>query len=250
MLTLVLRGFVQRKLRVLLTGIAIALGVALMAGTYVLTDTINQSFAGIFQTANRGHDTVITPTQSLGSRTRSQTSPITQEMLTRVRATPGVAEAEGSIFAPATLLSAQGKRLTIGGAPAFVASLSPPRFESFSVVLGRFPNSSSEVSIDEATAERAKLKVGQQMIVAGSALAKRYTIVGITKFGGGQSFGGAGAALLIPAEAQRVVGESGRYDQISAAAKAGVTPGELRDRIRAVLPRTVEVRTGTEQAKK
>ena len=53
-----LRGFLQRKLRVLLTGIAIALGVALMAGTYMLTDTINNSFAAIFQTANQGHDVV------------------------------------------------------------------------------------------------------------------------------------------------------------------------------------------------
>ena len=77
MLKLVLRGFLQRKLRVLLTGIAIALGVALMAGTYVLTDTINQSFAGIFQVANKGNDVVISPTQALGSQTRSQTSPIT-----------------------------------------------------------------------------------------------------------------------------------------------------------------------------
>ena len=61
MTKLVLRGFLQRKLRVLLTGIAIALGVALMAGTYILTDTINQSFAGIFQTANSGNSVVISP---------------------------------------------------------------------------------------------------------------------------------------------------------------------------------------------
>lgn len=250
MFPLVVRGFAARKLRVLLTGIAIALGVALMAGTYVLTDTINRSFAGIFQAANRGHDVVITPTQALGNRARSETSPVTQGMLARVRATPGVAEAEGSIFAPATFLSVRGKRLTTGGAPAFVASLSPPRFESFSVVHGRFPTTPSELAIDEATTDRAKLKLGQQMIVAGSAPAERYTIVGITKFGGGQSFGGAGAALLIPVEAQRVVGQPGRFDQISVAARPGVTPGELRDRIRAALPNTVEVRTGTEQAKK
>ena len=68
MLTLVLRGFMQRKLRVLLTGIAIALGVALMAGTYVLTDTINQSFAGIFQTANQGNDVVVTPDRNARAR--------------------------------------------------------------------------------------------------------------------------------------------------------------------------------------
>jgi putative ABC transport system permease protein len=248
MLALVLRGFLQRKLRVLLTGIAIALGVALMAGTYVLTDTINRSFAGIFQTANKGHDVVITPSKVLGSRTPLETTPITEAMLARVRATAGVAQASGSIFSVGTFLNAHGKRLTTGGAPAFVASEVPKRFESFSAVRGRFPTSAEEVAIDEATAERSNLKLGQQMIVAGMAPAKRYTIVGIMKFGGGQSFGGAGAALMTLAEAQRVVGEQGRFDQIDVAAGAGVTPGELRGRIRAELPRAVEVRTGAQEA--
>ena len=128
MLSLVLRGFMQRKLRVLLTGIAIALGVALMAGTYVLTDTINKSFAGIFQVANRGHAVVITPKQSLGRETRAQTSPITDQMLAQVRGTSGVAEAAGSIFTPGTFLDVHRKRLTNGGAPAFVASETPKRF--------------------------------------------------------------------------------------------------------------------------
>ena len=250
MLSLVLRGFMQRKLRVLLTGIAIALGVALMAGTYVLTDTINRSFAGIFQVANRGHDVVITPTQALGRQTRSQTSPITEQMLAQVRRTPGVAEAAGSIFTPGTFLDVHGKRLTTGGAPAFVASETPKRFESFSTVQGRFPANAEEVAIDEATANRANLKVGRQMIVAGSAPAKRYQIVGITKFGGGQSFGGAGAAILTLAEAQRVVGQEGHFDQLDVAAQPGVTASTVRDRVRAVLARTVDVRTGAQQAAK
>ncbi len=248
MLKLVLRGFVQRKLRVALTAIAIALGVALMAGTYILTDTINQSFAGIFQTANSGHDVVITPAKTLGSKVRSETSPISEQTLARVRATPGVAEASGSIFSPATFLRLNGKRLTSGGAPQFVSSEVPKRFESFNAVHGRFPTSADELAIDEATAERANLKLGEQMLVAGSVPAKRYTIVGIIKFGGGQSFGGAGAALLTPAEAQRVVGEQGRFDQIDVAARAGVTPSQLRDRIRAVLPRAVEVQTGAQRS--
>jgi putative ABC transport system permease protein len=250
MLALVLRGFMQRKLRVLLTGIAVALGVALMAGTYVLTDTINHSFAGIFQTANRGHDVVITPTQVLGRNSGSETTPITDAMLARVRATAGVAEADGSIFSPGTFLDVHRKRLTAGGAPAFVASKVSAPFNSYSPVTGGFPRSANQVAIDEATAERAKLKVGHQMLVAGgSAPTKRYTIVGVLKFGGGESFGGAGIAVLTLAEAQRVVGEPGAFDQIDVAAKSGVTPTDLRRRLRAVLPRTVDVRTGAEQAK-
>ena len=169
MLSLVLRGFVQRKLRVLLTAIAIALGVALMAGTYVLTDTINHSFAGIFQTANKGNDVVVTPTRTLGREKRAQESPITDAMLARVRGVPGVAEVAGGIFTPGAFLDLKRKRLTKGGAPAFIAGELPKRFESFTPVEGRFPSGPGEVAIDEATAARHGLKIGQQMIVAGSA---------------------------------------------------------------------------------
>jgi putative ABC transport system permease protein len=247
---LVVRGFLQRKLRVALTGIAIALGVALMAGTYVLTDTINHSFAGIFQVANRGNDAVISPAERLGRETRAQTSPITEAMLAQVRSTPGVAQASGAIFTPANFLDAHGKRLTNGGAPAFVASVQPKRFESFTPIKGRFPLTADETAIDQATAERSHLGVGGQIIVAGATVAKRFTIVGVMKFGGGQSFGGAGAAIMLPAEAQRVIGQSGRWDQIDVAAGAGVTPKALRDRLRAILPATVAVRTGAQQAAK
>src|SRR6202035_3327516 len=250
MLSLVLRGFMQRKLRVLLTGIAIALGVALMAGTYILTDTINRSFAGIFNVANRGHDVVITPRQSLGRNTRSQTSPVTDQVLAQVRATPGVAEAAGSIFTPGAFLDIHGKRLTVGGAPAFIGSEVPRRFESFTVAHGRFASSASEVAIDEATANRNHLKLGEQMVVAGSAPARPYTIVGILRFGGGQSFGGAGAAILTLREAQRVLAQPGHFDQIDVAAQPSVSANALRDRIRAVLPATLDVRTGAQQAAK
>src|SRR4051794_5779893 len=151
MLALVLRGFLQRKLRVLLTGIAIALGVALMAGTYILTDTINRSFASIFHTAAKGHDVVVTPRDALGKETRAQTTPITEEVLAKVRATPGVAEAAGSIFTPGSFLDTPRNRLTFGGAPAFISTLVPPRFESFKPIKGRFPSTAGEVAIDEAT---------------------------------------------------------------------------------------------------
>jgi putative ABC transport system permease protein len=248
MLALVLRGFMQRKLRVLLTAIAIALGVALMAGTYILTDTINRSFAGIFHTADESKSVIVTPTQNLGRQVRSQTSPIDEAMLAQVRAVPGVAQAAGAIFAPGTLLNTDRKRLTTGGAPAFIASEVPPRFESFAPVIGRRPVAAGEVAIDQATAERASLHVGDEVIVAGSTIAKRYTIVGILKFAGGQSFGGASVALLTPAQAQLTAGERGRYDQLDVAAAPAVTPEQLRARVRAALPRTVVVRTGSEQA--
>jgi putative ABC transport system permease protein len=250
MLSLVLRGFAQRKLRVLLTAIAIALGVALMAGTYILTDTINQSFAGIFKTAAKGDSVVVTPSQTLGAEKQAEESPITDAMLAKVRAVPGVAQAAGAVFTTGTFLDLHHKRLTTGHAPAFIASELPRRFESFSPIHGRMPQSGEEVAIDQASAERSHLKLAERIIAVGATTARTYTIVGILKFAGGQSFGGAGTALLTPAAAQRAAGEAGRYDEIAVAASAGVSDAQLRARIRAALPRSVDVRTGSQQAAK
>jgi putative ABC transport system permease protein len=250
MAQLVLRGFLQRKLRVALTAVAIALGVALMAGTYILTDTINQSFAGIFKAAAKGDSVVVSPSEALGNRTQTETSPITEQMLARVRATPGVAQAAGGIFTEGTFLDTKRKRLTSGHSPGFISAVVPSRFESFKPVKGHLPSQPNEVAIDVSTAERSNVKLGQQIIVAGRAAAKQYTVVGIVKFASGESFGGAGVALLTLSEAQHVVGEPGRFDQLDVAASSGVSDEQLRARIRAALPRTVDVRTGTQQAEK
>ncbi len=241
------RGFVSRRLRSSLTGIAIALGVALMAGTYVLTDTINSSFAGIFSSANHGNDVVVVPRQVLGQNTTAETSPIDDAMLARVRSGPGVAKAAGDIFSPAAFLTNSGQRIT-KQAPAFVTAPVPKPFESFSTVQGRFPVTSTEVSLDQSTADRAKLRVGDTMQIAGSGPASRYRIVGILKFAGSQSFGGAGAAMLTLSEAQQTVGKIGEFDTIDVASQQGVSPTQLRNRLRTVLPATIDVRTGSEEA--
>jgi putative ABC transport system permease protein len=241
------RGFAARKVRALLTGVAIVLGVALMAGTYILTDTINSSFASIFATAYKGSAVVVTPRQPLGRNTRSQTSPITDQTLATVKAVSGVAQAAGTIFSPATFLTTAGARIT-NQAPAFVTAPLPKPFESFSVVKGHFPTSAGQLALDQATASRQNLSVGSEMLVAGAGPARRYRIVGVMRFAGTQSFGGASAAMLTLPQAQAVVGAVGRFDSIAVSADPGVTPTELQQRIRMVVPSNLNVRTGTQQA--
>src|SRR5579871_1333224 len=109
MFRVIVRGFFQRRLRAVLTGIAIALGVALMSGTYILTDTINQSFAAIFSSGERNRDVVVVPHQALGATAAVQTATIPESTLARVRAVPGVAVAAGEVFSLATLLDGHGK---------------------------------------------------------------------------------------------------------------------------------------------
>jgi putative ABC transport system permease protein len=249
MRAVVVRGFFSRKLRAVLTGIAVALGVALMSGTYILTDTINQSFASIFASGAAGRSVVVVPHQGLGANARVQTASISDATLARVRAVPGVAVAGGEVFSIVSLFDAHGKRLNTR-APSFVSSTLPARFENFSAVSGGLPAGPIDVAIDQATAQRYGLRVGQTLRVAGSSASRIYRISGIVKFAGSSSFGGAGVALLIPAQAQRIAGEPGAWDELVVAAAPSVSSSTLRARIRAVLPATLDVRTGLQQAAK
>jgi putative ABC transport system permease protein len=244
---LVLRGFAERKVRALLTGIAIVLGVALMAGTYILTDTINHSFAEVFGNAYRNKAVVVTAKETLGHNSGSQTYAIHEATLARVRRVPGVAAASGAVSTRATLLTTSGKRIT-GTAPSIVDGVQPPRFEAFTAAKGRLPRVANEVAIDQATASRQHLHLGQQLVIAGSAPARRYTISGIAKFAGSESFGGTSVALVLSAQAQYIAGEPGEYDSVNVAAGPGVSPEQLASRVRAALPSTLIVRTGAQEA--
>jgi putative ABC transport system permease protein len=245
---LVLRGFAQRKVRALLTGVAIALGVALMAGTYILTDTINGAFAEVFSSSYHNKAVVVTPKETLGRRAAAEASPLNEATLARVRAVPGVAAASGAISSRATLLTTSGERLTSGHAPSLIGAEQPPRFESFAAVQGHLPRAAGEVAIDQATAQREHLKLGRQIVIAGRAPARRYTIAGIAKFAGSGSFGGASIAILTLAQAQYVAGKPGGYDSLNVAASVGVSPEALAARVRAALPATLTVRTGAQEA--
>ena len=60
MTSVALKGLAGRKLRALLTAIAIVLGVAMVSGTYVLTDTIKAAFDQIFAGSYENTAAVIT----------------------------------------------------------------------------------------------------------------------------------------------------------------------------------------------
>jgi putative ABC transport system permease protein len=245
---LVLRGFAQRKVRALLTGIAIALGVALMAGTYILTDTINHAFGEVFASSYKNKAVVVTAKQALGRGTGAQAAEINEAVLARVRTVPGVAAAAGDISSRGTLFTTSGKRLNSGASPTLVAALQPPRFESFTAAQGHLPRTAGEVAIDQSTVARQHLRLGQQIVVAGRAPARTYTIAGIAKFAGSESFGGASVALLTTQQAQYIANKQGEYDSINVATSPGVTPTQLAARVRAALPNTLTVRTGAQEA--
>ncbi len=115
-----IRGLLSRKLRTALTAIAIVLGVAMISGTYVLTDSIDQAFDRIFTDIRQGSNAVISGKSAFDlSEGSGVTEPTVDEgLLEEVRKLPDVAEAEGAVDSDATqLIGDDGKVIVSGGAP-------------------------------------------------------------------------------------------------------------------------------------
>ncbi|HEY1358349.1 MAG TPA: FtsX-like permease family protein [Thermoleophilaceae bacterium] len=243
-----LRGLGARKLRALTTMLAVLLGVALVAGTYVLTDTINKSFNDIFEESLKGTDVSVTPRQDVKS---DQTAPpaFSAKLLPRVRRVDGVEAAAGSIFSLARFVKKNGDSITPAFSPNFVASELPKQFETLTVVKGRRPRNAHEASLDTQTADRGHLEVGDTLRIAGEEQVTRYRLVGLVRLGQ-TSFGGAAIAQLTLPEAQRVTDKKDKFDQISVAADNGVSADELKLRIARVMPHSVLVETGKQAAKR
>jgi putative ABC transport system permease protein len=246
MVRLALRGLAARKVRGATTTLAVFLGVALMAGTYVLTDTINASFNDIFSEALKGTDVVVTPREPV-RQPGVEPPAFPASVLARVRRVPGVEAAAGGIFSLGRFFKPGGHTLGPQLSPNFVSSLFPKRFENLTYIKGRKPAGPGEASLDQRTASRAGLGLGDTLEIAGERRASRYRIVGLTRLGH-TSFGGASIAQLTLPEAQRITDKVGRFDQVSVAAAGGLSATKLASRLRPALPSTVQVETGKQNA--
>jgi putative ABC transport system permease protein len=247
-----LKGLAGRKLRAALTALAIILGVAMVSGTYVLTDTIKAGFDAVFTSVYKRTDAVITGRSAIGG---TQTAPpsFSVSLLPRVQALPGVEDAAGGIGDQAQLVGRNGKVISVGGAPGLAFSVDPSknqRFNPLELVSGRWPSNGDEVAIDSGTASKKHYDVGQTIGVIARGPVHTYRITGIAKLGGVSSIGGATISVFDPATAARIFDKRGLYDEIDVAAKPGVSPNELVSQIKSVLPPATQVRTGQAQAQK
>jgi putative ABC transport system permease protein len=92
-----IKGLLGRKLRAVLTAFAIVLGVAMVSGTYVLTDTIKKGFDTIFTVSYKNADAVISGKTTFGNSNNTTAPSIPASVLTRVKALPGVLDAVGGV---------------------------------------------------------------------------------------------------------------------------------------------------------
>jgi putative ABC transport system permease protein len=246
-----LKGLLGRKTRAILTSFAIVLGVAMISGTFVLTDTIQKSFDSVFAQAYDKTDVSISAKEIVkNSRNRA---PVPESLLTKVRALDETAAASGDVNGEVKLVDSKGK--TVGGENAegegFSVNPKEARFSPLTLVSGRWAAGSHEIVIDSNTADKNHYKVGDTIGAKAEGPVRQYTITGIGKLGG-SGFGGLVTFAAFDLEtAQSILDRQGQFDGISVAAAKGVSPNELAGAIEPLTGPSLQVQTGeeaTEQA--
>ena len=170
-----LRGLAGRKLRALLTAVAIVLGVAMISGSFVLTDTISKAFQSIFSSAYDHTDAIVSG-KKLVDYSSSGNATVSRALLEQIRRQPYVAAAAGAIAdmngdsTRAKLIGKAGKAIDHGGAPTFGFGVdtSQPRFNALQLESGRWARAANEVVIDPDTAKNEHFAVGDTIGVAAS----------------------------------------------------------------------------------
>jgi putative ABC transport system permease protein len=253
MIAVALKGLAGRKVRALLTALAVVIGVTMVSGTLVLTDTIRRGFDGVFTASYEQTDAVIAGKEIVkGSQSGAATVP--ESLLARVRALPEV-EAAGGTISPvpsnkAEIFGRDGKPVGSGGAPQFGlgTDASQPRFSPFRLTTGTWPEGAGQVAIDAGTAAAENFKVGDAVTVSTLGAKRRYELTGIATFGAVDSLGSATMAIWDLPTAQTLLDKEGRFDGISIAAKEGTSSDELIRAVRPLVPASLEVKDSEQQA--
>ena len=242
MIDLTLRGLAERKLRSALTAIAVLLGVAMIAGTYVLTDQIRTGFEDLQNTTYSGVDVELSPKDAFSSQF-STPRPLNEKLVDEVRGVPGVAKAEGTLWSPGGLVIDGDLKKSSGGGGTIVTAILDEPFSAETIVDGRLPQNPREVVVIRATAEKYDLGPGDGIGIATHRGIVPVTVVGSYKYGSSDP-GGTDVVSGRLDDLQAWFDREGELTAIDVAADDGVSPGELKQRLQSVVPERVQVRTG------
>jgi putative ABC transport system permease protein len=246
-----LRGLLGRKLRAILTAFAIVLGVAMISGSYVLTDTLSKSFDGVYDESYEATDAIISSKQAIETDDGETEAPaFSAGVLRQVERLPGVRVAQGSIEDEARLVDKSGE--PIGNANNGIAwAVDPSADQSLNPLKladGEWPSGDGEIAIDKATAEKQGFAIGQTVGAFGDGPVSDYRVSGIVTFGSADSLGGATITVFDLGTAQKLFDKRAKFDLIRVGASPGTSEAELVSQIQPLLSETTQVKGAEAQA--
>jgi putative ABC transport system permease protein len=253
MLRIALRGLWTRKLRTALTALAVVLGVSMVAGTYVLTDTINNSFNSLMASARVDTSAVISAKSLVSKDMTSEQPTVPASLLERVSGLPGVERAYGVVDTEtARMIDSNGDPVGPAGPPALGFGRDPSTIgskDAFKIVQGSWAKGLDEVAIDVLSAKKAKVSVGDTIRVEGAGPLQRFRVSGLLQWGSSDSLGGATMVVFDLPTAQALFGLNGRLTEIDVKAKEGVSSAQVVEQIKPILPPHARALTVDEQIK-
>lgn len=253
MLRATLKSLMSRKLRLLLSGMAVVLGVMATSGALILGSTLTSGFDQLFADANANVDVAVSgktnvPGGEEGGDPISQSVPA--DLVAKVGAVPGVAHAYGEVVADgARVIGPNGKVIVNQGPPTLGTSWAPGN-SLVELRSGNGPRAPDELAINASLAKRGQFEVGDTIEVLTLQPKKSFKLVGIFGYTGGKdTIGGATEVAFTEQTAQQLMlGEIGVFSRIVVEAAGGVDHATLRDEVRAAVGAGFVVQTSEELA--
>jgi putative ABC transport system permease protein len=246
------KSLVARRFRLFASSLAVMLGVAFMAGTLVLTDTIQKTFDELFSDVYAGTDAVVRADGAFDSSGIEQRGRVDASLVDTVSGVDGVADAQPDIRGYAQLIDRAGEAVgdPTTGPPTLGGNwIDSEELNGFRLVDGNAPRRDDEVVIDKKSADDTGYRVGDtaQVLVKGGP--EDVTISGIATFGDADSPGGASFVLFTQDAAQRLIAEPDEIDSVLVVAESGISQTEIVERISAELPAGTQAVTSDEVTK-
>lgn len=244
-----LRNVLAHKARLLMTVLAVMLGVAFVSGTLVFTNTISNAFQN---SSAKGFEQVDVAVQAKyqddKGDTVGKTPELTQAMLDTSAKVPGAASAIGVVGGFTAIADKDGK-LIGGGFRSEGGNYWGTRDARYPLAGGHAPSGKDEVAIDSETAKRAGYKVGDTVRISVDGPVLTPTITGVFTTDDGNVAAGGSLALFDTATAQKLFGKAGTYDEIDVKAAAGTSQSALKSALDKALPKgRTETTTGRQLA--
>ncbi|MBT2456962.1 ABC transporter permease [Streptomyces sp. ISL-86] len=226
-----LRNVLAHKARLLMTVLAVTLGVAFVSGTLVFTDTLSKALSG--QSAKSYEGVAVSVTsygQGRDADGQKEGEPgISQRTLDKVKAVKGVDTATGRVSGFAGVGDENGKLIGNGWANngSNFAPVNGGKDPRYAFTDGAGPATADQIALDKETANKGKYKVGDKVRVATNGPVKEYTLAGVFTTDDGQVNAGGSLVLFDTAVAQKLYLQPGFYSELSVSAKAGTSADQL-----------------------
>ena len=248
MIRVAFRGLLARTRRLIMTSLAIAIGVAFIVGTMSLTDLLTRSVNDLISAAYQDYAVVVRSDQAQDNPFSSipLRPPIAASVLGPISAVDGVADAQGIVQTTPAMLDKQGKRISAFGPPILAYNwTSNDRLNGGRITSGRAPERAGEMALDFKTANEFGFVIGDPFTMQFTKASATLTIVGIGGIGAdGTKSSGGRIALMDTAQLQDLSEQSDQFTYIAVERRADVSQEELTARVSQVIPNGTEAKTG------